>query len=147
MSDLIYWALHQFSVEGFVGYREWYASLVKPFFAPPAWAFGTAWGIIYPLIVLAFLWCLYLAIKKRVSWSTIGLFVLNIFFNLLFSPVLLATKSNVYAAIVIVLVLGTLVALVARVRKQSKVVAVLLLPYLAWVAFATLLQLSLVVLN
>lgn len=146
--DFFYWVAHQFSAEGGRAYREWYLSLAKPEFAPPPETFGLAWGIIYPLIVLAFLWTLYLYfVKKAVSRGFVLLFVLNLVLNLTFTATTLATKSTVLAALHIVLVLGTLAWLMLRAWKSSKVVFVLLVPYLLWGAFATVLQLSITALN
>ncbi len=147
MNDLLFWYAHQFDSMGQAGYRMWYEIVEKPFFAPEPWVFGLAWGIIYPLIALALVWTIYLRIKGNVPHSFVWLFFLNIFLNLSFSPVLLATRNNILISLVIILVLGTLAWLMLRAWKLSKVVFVLLLPYLLWGAYATALQIGITVLN
>ena len=128
-------------------YVTWYGALEKPFFAPEPWVFGFAWGIIYPLIALAVIWSLYLFYKKRLNLNFILLFAVNIFFNLTFTPVLFLTQNNIVASLNILAVLITLAFLQYFAWKKSKVVFALLVPYLLWGAFATVLQLTLTVLN
>lgn len=142
-----YWLTHQFSPEAGMAYRTWYEGLAKPFFAPPAWLFGVAWGLIYPLIGIAFIYTLILRKRGQVGNFFVLLFVLNIILNLAFSPILLTFKDNLLSTASILAVLGTLVSLQALAWKSARPVFWLLLPYLAWGAFASVLQLSLLVLN
>ena len=145
--DFWYWLTHQFTPEASIAIREWYLALEKPFFAPPAEAFGLAWAIIYTLIALAFLRSLYLYRKGRVSSFFLLLFAGNIALNLSFSPALLATKDNALISLVIILILGTLAWLQIWAYVRVCSVFWMLLPYLLWVTFATVLQLSITVLN
>jgi tryptophan-rich sensory protein len=128
-------------------YAPFYASIVKPFFAPPGWVFGLAWGIIYPLILAAFVYLCVLVFKhkapKRLLWVLIG----NIIANLLFTPIQLGLSSLWPASVVILVILGTLVYIEWHVWRYSKAVFALLLPYLLWGAFAMTLQLSILFLN
>ncbi|HEX2792615.1 MAG TPA: TspO/MBR family protein [Candidatus Paceibacterota bacterium] len=143
----LYWLTHQFGAEAGVAYRDWYASLEKPFFAPPAWLFGIAWGCVYPLIAIAFALTLFLWRKKRVSSLFVLLFAANIAANLTFSPTVLALASNAANALHILVVFGTLVPLVAVAWRDARLVFWLLVPYLLWSAYATALQLGLLFLN
>lgn len=149
--DFFYWFTHQFDFGGDMAstlqYKDWYAELAKPFFAPPPWLFGVAWGIIYPLIAIAALWALYLRFKGRVSKGFIALFFANILLNLSFTPVLITTRNNALISLTVVLVLITLAWLQVMAWKRSKVIFWLLVPYLLWGAFATVLQLSITALN
>lgn len=142
-----YWLTHQFSPEAGLAYRDWFLSLEKPFFAPSPEVFGIAWGIIYPLIAIAFIYALVLYRRRKLSLGFIALFLLNIALNLTFSPVLLATKDNALISLVIVLVLGTLAWLQLWAYVRARTIFWLLLPYLLWGAFATALQLSITALN
>ncbi len=128
-------------------YRVWYETLEKPFFAPEPWVFGLAWGIIYPLIALALLYTLYLYLNKRVPLAFLGVFLLNMALNLTFTPTLVTTQNNGLISLHIVLVLGTLTWLMLASWRRSKVIFVLLIPYVLWGAFATVLQLSITALN
>jgi len=149
--DFFYWFTHQFDFGGdmasTIQYKDWYAELIKPFFAPPPWLFGVAWGIIYPLIAIAALWALYLYFKKRLPRGFIALFFVNILLNLSFTPVLIVTKNNALISLVVVLVLITLAWLQVWAWKRSKVIFWLLVPYLLWGTFATILQFTITALN
>jgi translocator protein len=149
--DFFYWFTHQFSFGGDMSstaqYADWYALLEKPFFAPPAWLFGVAWGIIYPLIAIAIFWALYLYFKKRLSRGFLGLFFVNMLLNLSFTPVLITTRDNTLISLTILAVLGTLIWLETLAWKQSKVIFWLLVPYVLWGTFATVLQVSITLMN
>ncbi len=128
-------------------YQEFYQSVSKPFFAPPGWVFGLAWGIIYPLIAIAFVYLTYLVLKKKAPGGLIWVFVVNLAANFLFTPVQLGLKALWPASLVILVILTTLLVLEYRVLRYSKLVFCLLLPYLLWGAFATVLQLSVTLMN
>ncbi len=124
----------------------WFRSLEKPaIFPPPMW-FGIVWTILYVLMGLA-LAMVCAAWGARGRGLAIGFFVLQLLVNLAWSPVFFAMHEITAALIVIgvldVLVLITIV-LFWRIRKFA---AVLLLPYLAWIAFATVLNWQFLELN
>lgn len=124
----------------------WFRSLEKPaIFPPPVW-FGIVWTILYVLMGLA-LAMVCAAWGARGRGLAIGFFVVQLLVNLAWSPVFFAMHEIRAALIVIgvldVLVLVTIV-LFWRVRKFA---AVLLLPYLAWIAFATVLNWQFLELN
>lgn len=146
--DFFYWLTHQFSIEGAMQYRAWYELLEKPFFAPPAMTFGIAWAIVYPLIALAFLWTAYLFyVRKAIPRGFLWLFLLNLALNLSFTATALTWKSNALTSLHILLVLGTLAWMMVLAWRYSKVIFILLVPYLLWGTFATVLQLSITALN
>ena len=128
-------------------YAPFYASIVKPFFAPPAWVFGVAWGIIYPLIAIALLYMWYLVWKKQVPHSLLWLLFLNMVGNILYTPIQIGLGSNLLAALDLLFIVGTLGLLEWRLWHRSKILFFLLLPYLLWGGFATILQLSITYLN
>lgn len=129
-------------------YSTYYATLIKPAFAPPEMWFGIAWSIIYPLIALAFVLLLKRHFEKKLtSDELIPLFVLNMIGNALFTPVQLGLRSNALASLIIVWILFTLGWFMVRVYRDSKLIFWLLVPYLLWVSFATVLQLSITSLN
>lgn len=126
---------------------EWYQALEKPFFAPPSWAFGLAWGIIYPLIAIALVFLLLCLVREKIPRTLFWLFVANMVANFLFSPIQFILKNNFLAMLDIFVVLITLVIFEIKVWKCSKIVFWLLMPYLLWGAFATVLQVSITILN
>lgn len=144
----LYWLFHQFgSPDSVAQYHLWYDGLVKPFFAPPAYVFGIAWGIVYPLIAIGFVQSLLRLRKHCVPLGFVLLFILNIALNLTFTPTLIVTKDNALISLHIILVLGTLAWLMLWARKTARSVFWLLVPYLLWATFATILQISLTALN
>lgn len=128
-------------------YPTFYSSIEKPFFAPEPWVFGLAWGIIYPLIAASFIYALYLAWGRSVEWKVIGVFVLNLIANFAFTPLQLDFPNQLYATLDILVVVSTLAWLEWYFWTRSKVLFLLLLPYLLWGCFATILQVSIYWLN
>ena len=125
----------------------WYAALIKPSFAPPAWIFAPVWTVLYILIAVSFGYVFYLFIKKRLSFSALLPFLLNLIFNFAFSPIQFGLQNNFLAALDILLVLGTLIWALKAIYRVAPWVAYINIPYLLWVSFATLLQLSVTYLN
>ena len=126
---------------------DWYAKLIQPSFAPPAWVFGPVWSVLYVVIAISFGYVLYLAFKKRLPWSVFLPFGLYLVFNLAFSPIQFGLKNNSLAAIDILLILGTLLWAMRAISRRVPWVAYVNIPYLLWVSFATILQLSITWLN
>lgn len=126
---------------------EYYATLIKPFFSPPAWIFGPVWTILYILIAISFGYVFYLCIKKRLPASYALPFVANLVFNFAYTPIAFGMQNLALAAVDIVLVLATLVWLLVKIYPKVRWVALINIPYLLWVSFATVLQLTITFLN
>ncbi|MEP7163007.1 MAG: TspO/MBR family protein [Candidatus Moraniibacteriota bacterium] len=125
----------------------WYANLIKPAFAPPAWLFGPVWTVLYVGIAASFGSVFYLFYQGKLSGWVALPFVLNLVFNLAFSPIQFRLQNNILAAIDILLVLGTLIWALIVIHPHAAWVSYINIPYLLWVSFATLLQLSVTWLN
>lgn len=124
-----------------------YADYIKPDWAPPAWLFGPVWTILYCIIALTFGYMVYKWWQGEIEWKALLPFGLNLFFNLIFTPIQFGLMSMELAALDIVLVLGTLVWIIVSTWKRYKWVAIANTPYLAWVSFATVLQFTILWLN
>ncbi len=124
----------------------WFQSLDKPaIFPPPVW-FGIVWSILY--VMLGFALALVCAAwGARGRTAAIALFLVQLAVNLAWTPVFFG-QYQITAALILIAVLDVLViitiALVWRVRKLA---AVLMLPYLAWILFATVLNYEFLRLN
>jgi translocator protein len=127
--------------------QNWYATLIKPSWAPPAYLFGPVWSFLYLFIAISFGRVFYLFFKKQISFIIVLPFILNLFFNFIFSPIQFTLQSNFLAGIDILLVLGTLVWAMISIYPYQKWVTYIQIPYLAWVSFATILQLTITYLN
>jgi len=126
---------------------SWYQQLIKPSWAPPSWLFGPVWSVLYTLIVISFGYVGYLLIQKRIPFAVALPFILNIVFNLLFTPLQFGLRNNLLAAIDIVLVLATLIWALIAIYPYAKWVSLINIPYLLWVSFATVLQITITYLN
>jgi len=125
----------------------WYATLVKPWWAPPAWLFSPVWTILYTIIAVSFGYVFYQVWKKKLPLMVALPFALNLIFNFAFSPIQFGLQNNVLAALDIVAVLATLIWAMIVIYPHYKWVAFVNVPYLLWVSFATVLQLTITYLN
>jgi translocator protein len=129
------------------GYENpWFAALVKPSFMPEGWVFGAAWTLLYVLMGLALAMVLH-ARGARGRGLAIGLFVAQLLLNYAWSPIFFGMHQVGTALVVIILMLALATAttvLFARIRKTA---ALLMLPYLAWLCFATALTWQIMQLN
>jgi len=125
----------------------WYQSLIRPDWAPPAWLFGPAWTILYTLIAVSFGAVFYKIIKKKLPRAMAVPFLLNLFFNFIFSPIQFTLQNNLLAAVDIILVLATLIWILVVSYKNIRWVFGMNVPYVCWVTFATVLQLTVTYLN
>lgn len=126
---------------------SWYSTLIKPSFAPPSWIFGPVWTVLYILIAISFGYVFYMFLKKRISAKIVLPFALNIIFNIIFTPIQFGLQSNYLAAVDILFVLGTIIWFMKSIWPIKKWVVYMNIPYLAWVSFATVLQLTVTWLN
>jgi tryptophan-rich sensory protein len=126
---------------------SWYAQLTKPSWSPPAWVFGPVWTFLYVFIVLSFGKVFLMVWQRQIPFVVAIPFILNIIFNLAFTPLQFGLKSNLLASIDIVLVFVTLIWAIGAIYPYAHWVAYIQIPYLLWVLFATVLQLTITVLN
>jgi tryptophan-rich sensory protein len=124
----------------------WFQALVKPAIYPPPWVFGVVWTALFTLlgVTLALVW---LAEAGRTRQVALGLFVAQMVLNVAWTPAFFALENLLWGLVVIValwpLVAATLWAF-ARVDRRA---AVLVVPYLAWVTFAAVLNYQFLALN
>lgn len=124
-----------------------YSTYIKPWFSPPSWIFGPVWSVLYVLIIISFGYVflkIYQGeIPKWVAWP----FAINIVANLSFTPVQFGLNNLPLASLVIVIVLGSLVWSMWAIWQYAPFITYMQIPYLLWVSFATVLQLSITYLN
>lgn len=125
----------------------WYQSLIKPSWAPPAYLFGPVWTVLYVLIAISFGKVFLMFFGKQVKWYILLPFVLNLVFNFAFTPIQFGLQNNYLAALDILLVLGTLIWAMVAIFPFARWITYIQIPYLLWVSFATVLQLTITVLN
>jgi len=126
---------------------NWYSQLIKPSWSPPAWLFGPVWTLLYAVIAVSFGKVFWMVFKKELPWIIALPFVLNLIFNLAFTPLQFGLKNNLLAAVDILLVLGTLIWALMAIYPHARWITFVNIPYLLWVTFATILQLTITYLN
>ena len=126
---------------------EWYTNLIKPAWAPPSFLFGPVWSVLYIMIAISFGTLFKMAWNKQVSIMVALPFILNIIFNLMFTPLQFGLRNNWLALVDIILVWVTLLWMMVVIYPVKKWLAYIQVPYLLWVSFATILQTAITYLN
>lgn len=125
----------------------WYAYLNKPFFSPPNWLFGPVWTTLYALMGIAayMVWRKYEFTKKSIGFWHV--YATQLVLNALWSILFFGLKDIGVAFIEILALWYFIARCIQEGRKLSIWTVYLLLPYLAWVSFASLLNLAIYILN
>ncbi|NQV88606.1 MAG: tryptophan-rich sensory protein [Parcubacteria group bacterium] len=126
---------------------SWYSKLIKPSWAPPSFVFGPVWTVLYILIAVSFGKVFLMAWRKQIGFTIALPFVLNLVFNFAFTPLQFGLQNNILAGIDILLVLGTLIWAMVAIYPHARWITYIQIPYLLWVSFATILQLTITFLN
>lgn len=124
------------SLATFSQITTWYASLNKPVFNPPNSLFGPVWTILYALMGVA----LYLVWNEKNNKKALTLFAIQLVLNVLWSFVFFGWHQPGWAFLEIIILWVAILATILEFRKLSKTAAWLLVPYLAWVTFASVLN-------
>ncbi len=124
-----------------------YSQFIRPQWAPPSWLFGPVWSVLYVLIAVSYFHVAKLYLQKQITFMVMLPFLLNLVFNLIFTPIQFGLKNNYLATVDILLVLSTLVWALIRIYPYAKWVTYINIPYLLWVVFATVLQISITIMN
>jgi benzodiazapine receptor len=126
---------------------NWYANLVKPSFNPPDYIFGPVWTVLYILMSLS-IWIVYLTKgDSKVKSLCYSLFGLQMVVNYLWTILFFLVKSPFLAFIDILFLIFLIILCMRTFKKVSRIASFLLLPYLIWVMFAAILNISIVILN
>lgn len=118
----------------------WYATLTKPSFSPPNWLFAPVWTALYILMGIA----LYRIWSRS---GSITLFMAHLTVNALWSILFFGLHSPLLGLMDILILLTMIIVLVVQFYRVDRTAAYLLLPYAAWVSFATLLNFTIWQLN
>lgn len=125
--------------------NPWYATLEKPFFNPPNFLFGPVWTILYILMGIS----LYLILisKSKKKDLAVKVFFVQLFLNLLWSFIFFGFQNPFLALLEIIALWFAIFVTIRLFLPISKTAGYLLIPYIFWVSFALILNLSIVILN
>ena len=126
---------------------DWYSSLAKPTWTPPPGFIGTMWTVLYPIIIVTFGYVIYRITRGTAPRSLLVPIVVNIVANIAFTPIQFGLRNLPLASVDILIVLVTIVWCMVAFWPHSRLATLALTPYLAWVATASVLQLSITWMN
>ncbi|MGW6834652.1 TspO/MBR family protein [Streptomyces sp. NPDC054949] len=118
---------------------EVYGSLGRPDWAPPAWLFGPVWSVLYTAIALA-AWLVWRHPDRSRARTALVWWSAQLLLNLAWTPLFFGAREYGLALLDIGLLLAALTITLVLFRRLSRAAALLLTPYLLWVAFATALN-------
>jgi tryptophan-rich sensory protein len=127
--------------------QDWYPLLIKPFFAPPNWLFGPVWTILYTMMAIAAFLVWRKGWKHPCVPKALGWYALQLFINGCWSVVFFGGHSPELALVDILLLISAIIITMRYFFRIDRRAGWLLVPYLAWVSFATLLNAGIVWLN
>ena len=117
---------------------SFYAQLARPAWAPPGWVFGPVWTLLYLMMGFA-AWQVWRTRGFARARLALGLFCLQLAVNALWSWLFFAWHLGALAFAEVLLLWGLVLATVVSFWRASRLAGILLLPYLAWVSFASVL--------
>jgi tryptophan-rich sensory protein len=125
----------------------WYQNLTKPWWQPPDWLFGPAWTLIFTLTAIAGIIAWDSARDRAEREWIVAAFALNGFLNVLWSMLFFRLKRPDWSVVEVAALWLSIALMILVVSRSNKIASWLLLPYLAWVTFAGILNLAVVRLN
>lgn len=126
---------------------QYYLELMRPSWAPPSWLFGPVWTVLYAIIAVSFGAVLVKIARGELPKSLAVPLVLNLAFNFAFTYIQFGLQNNALATVDILLVLATLIWSLVALWPHMRWFVYANIPYLLWVSFATVLQITITVIN
>ncbi len=138
---------------GFVGsiwtretVSSWYPALIKPSWTPPNWVFGPVWTLLYLMIAVSG-WLIYQAENSRNRSIALGFYSIQLFLNFIWPLLFFSLQNPLYGLIDILLLCLFISLTIIKAWSVRPIAAVLLIPYLFWVAYAASLNAGIWLLN
>lgn len=125
----------------------WYASLAKPWFSPPNWIFGPVWTTLYTLMGIAAFFVWEERFHKTHASRGMNWYWTQLALNALWSPVFFGAKQMGAAFVIIILIWCAVLLTIREFWRVNPWLGAFLLPYLAWISFAGILNYQLWMLN
>lgn len=125
---------------------QWYAELRKPAWTPPGWIFGPVWTALYAAMAVA-AWLVWVRVGWPAAKGALGLFALQLILNAGWSWLFFGLRNPGAAAIEIVVLWVSILLTLLAFWRAAPPAGWLMVPYLAWVTFATALNIAIWKLN
>lgn len=126
--------------------KTWYVGLQKPFFNPPNWIFGPVWSLLYIMMGIS-LYLVWILKEDKDKRTALVYFFIQLALNSLWSILFFGLHEPLFASIEILVLWFFIFFTIRRFLALSQAAGKLLIPYLMWVTFATILNASIVILN
>ena len=126
---------------------NWYANLHKPSFNPPNWIFGPVWTTLYILMGISAFLVWRKGLENKLVRVALVCFIVQLFLNAIWTPLFFGLHSPLLGLIDIILLLSAIDLTTILFLRISKPAALLLVPYVLWVLFATILNASIYLSN
>lgn len=126
---------------------EWYNALAKPSWTPAPATIGLIWQILYPLILITFGFVFTQAFRGKIGWNVAIPFAINLAANLVFTPIQFGMRNLPLATLDILIVWVTIIWMSIAIWPHHRWVTIAQIPYFVWVSLATVLQVSITVMN
>lgn len=123
-------------------WQAWYEALIKPTWTPSAGTIGLIWMILYPIILVSYVYTIYAWRKGKLPVKLAIFFSLNVLANLIFTPIQFGLLNLWLSSLDILLVWSTIVLFSLGVWRYNKFLSLSQVPYFVWVSIATVLQLT-----
>jgi len=137
------------SIAGILTSKEiagWYTMLIKPSFNPPSYLFGPVWTALYVLMGVS-MFLIWNTPKTELRQKALALFGIQLFFNFWWS-ILFFSFHTIFLSVINILIIWVLIIyMISLFKKIKPIAAYLQIPYLLWVSFATVLNISIWYLN
>ncbi len=125
----------------------WYSLLQKPSFTPPSWLFAPVWFLLYILMGISAFLIWRKGFRQFQVRESIIIFTVQLFLNALWSYAFFGLKSPLIGLLVIVPLWTAILLTMLNFYKVSKTASLLLIPYILWVSYATVLNFWFYLLN
>lgn len=125
---------------------DWFVNLKKPEWNPPNWVFGPVWSTLYFMMAIA-AWLVWKQPNSEGTRFALGFFGFHLILNILWSVLFFTLQQPGWATIEIVVLWLAILVVTALFYQKSKWAAALMIPYLLWVSFASILNYSIWNLN
>lgn len=125
----------------------WYATLEKPSFNPPNWIFAPVWTTLYILMGISAFLVWRMGLSKLSVKITLTIFIIQLILNAFWSIAFFGLRSPIAGLIVIIILWIAILLTVISSLNVSKLAGILLIPYILWVSFASILNAMIYILN